>query len=242
MIHKLANSKLINRAFNSGGRVPGRIFGNYDQNSSEVPSSTSSSDYSSTQMNDSSSVRRTNEQTSSIVAFTEEALQNYELNAFKNASSAPFPPEMCSVLQEPIDDQLIEIKPDGNCYLPEVRYRKILNNAFGIGGWSLLPRGPHSLQGNVLSREYALFAIGKYVSQARGHTTISGSFQNPAMCTESVRSNSLMRCCKDLGIASVLWDNSFISQWKSKFAIRKSVTDYQGRNKYVWEKKKPDQY
>ena len=30
-----------------------------------------------------------------------------------------------------------------------------------------------------------------------------------------------MRCCKDLGVASVLWDPIFIAQWKSKYAVEK---------------------
>lgn len=181
-------------------------------------------------------------QTTAAIAFTEEALQDYSLNSFKNASEAPLSQEIAEILAEPLDEQLIEIKPDGSCYLPEIHYRRILTKAFGIGGWSLIPRGPHSIQGNVISREYALFANGRYLSQARGHATITGSFQNPAMCTESVRSNSLMRCCKDLGIASSLWDNSLTSQWKAKYAIRKTVTDNQGRNKYLWEKKRNEQY
>jgi hypothetical protein len=247
---------------------PGRIFGNYDQSapidsqseSSEVPARrfnevnegqgrrfNESPEGQNRRFNDNpefQSRRFTSEpaQTVAGIAFTEEALQDYSLNSFKNASEVPFGQEIAEILAEPLDEQLIEIKPDGSCYLPEIHYRRILTKAFGIGGWSLIPRGPHSIQGNVISREYALFANGRFLSQARGHTTITGSFQNPAMCTESVRSNSLMRCCKDLGIASSLWDNSVTAQWKAKYAIRKTITDNQGRNKFVWEKKRLDQY
>lgn len=242
LIHQLIRRNLSVRAF-STSRAPGRIFGNYDNNQS-VNQSIPVDNQSNSLSNDSEG-RRFNEQSpspSSLIAFIEEVHQDYSLSSFKNASDSPLSSEISAVLNEPLDEQLIEIKPDGSCYLPEVHYRKILSKAFGIGGWSLIPRGPHSVQGNIISREYALFAHGRYISQARGHTTISGSFQNPAMCTESVRSNSLMRCCKDLGVASSLWDNSITSQWKAKFAIRKSVTDYQGRNKYIWEKKRSEQY
>jgi len=34
----------------------------------------------------------------------------------------------------------IEMKPDGMIYLPEIKYRRILNRAFGPGGWGLAPR------------------------------------------------------------------------------------------------------
>lgn len=255
LLQRLIRRNLAPRAYSINR--PGRIFGNYDQSvsnesQSEVPENQNRryNDIPETQnrrYNEASEgqVRRyTSEQTQNVaaIAFTEEALQDYSLNSFRNASESPFSREIADILAEPIDEQLIEIKPDGSCYLPEVHYRRLLTKAFGIGGWTLIPRGPHSIQGNVISREYALFANGRYLSQARGHATITGSFQNPAMCTESVRSNSLMRCCKDLGIASSLWDNSITSQWKAKYAVRKTVTDNQGRNKYLWEKKRLDQY
>ena len=245
--------KLARRNWNpvrnfSASRVPGRIFGSYDQNQPTDTSGGNSANYEASLPNEQRRISGSEQFSSnsgagtsanySAIAFTEEALQDYSLPSFKNASESSFSAEIANLLSEPVDEQLIEIKPDGRCYLPEVQYRRILTKAFGIGGWSLIPRGPHSIQGNVISREYALFAMGRYISQARGHTTISGSFQNPAMCTESVRSNSLMRCCKDLGIASSLWDNSVTAQWKAKYALRKSVTDYQGRTKYIWEKKR----
>jgi hypothetical protein len=244
MLLKLARRNFSNIRTFSSARIPGRIFGNYDQINSNESSGNSSNYESSVQTDqrrfgeiEQSSGLGSSSNSSSIV-FPEESLQDYSISSFKDASQSSFPVDIAEILSEPIDEQLIEIKPDGNCYLPEVQYRRLLTKAFGVGGWSLIPRGPHSIQGNVISREYALFAKGRFVSQARGHATIMGSFQNPAMCTESVRSNSLMRCCKDLGIASSLWDNSVTSQWKAKYAIRKSVTDYQGRTKNVWEKKR----
>lgn len=223
-------------AFNRAGRVrfssriPGKLFNEF----SDAPAETESTSI------DRSFTRRPGTEQSSTFAFAEELNQDYSLASFSGASSAPFNSEITSVLTEPVDEELIEIKPDGSCYLPEVHYRRILSKAFGVGGWSLIPRGPHSMQGNVLSREYALFANGKYISQARGHTSVTGNFQNPALCTEAVRSNALMRCCKDLGIAASLWDNQLINHWKSRYATRKSITDYQGRNKIVWEKRRPE--
>lgn len=252
MLRNVINRSLGSIRTFSATRVPGRIFGNYEQQQSnqqdsqnfESPATVEGGrrfNNSQPQLQNQSFDSPASSNTASV-AFTEEALQDYSLMAFKDASSTAFSSEIVDILSEPIDEQLIEIKPDGSCYLPEVHYRRILNKAFGIGGWSLIPRGAHSIQANVISREYALFVNGRFISQARGHSTITGSFQNPALCTESVRSNSLMRCCKDLGIASSLWDNGITSQWKAKYAVRKSVTDYQGRTKYIWEKKRSEQY
>jgi len=36
----------------------------------------------------------------------------------------------------------------GLIYVPEIKYRRILNHAFGPGGWALVPRG-ESLQFQV---------------------------------------------------------------------------------------------
>jgi hypothetical protein len=141
-----------------------------------------------------------------------------------------------SILAEPVNPEEVEIKPDGICYLPEMRYRKTLLRAFGPGGWCIVPRGPHSQNGNVLSREYALVCQGRFVAQARGSTTIA-SFSNAALASEAVRSNALMRCCKDLGIASELWDNSYTAAWKENYGLKRSITDASGRSKILWSKR-----
>ena len=60
----------------------------------------------------------------------------------------------------------------------------------------------------LLAREYALYCYGRFVSQAVGEHLMTGYYDNSGYGTavESARSNALMRCCKDLGVASELWD------------------------------------
>ena len=36
--------------------------------------------------------------------------------------------------------------------------------------------------------------------------------------TEGCKSNALMRCCKDLGVASELWDPRYIRKWLSEMS------------------------
>jgi len=141
---------------------------------------------------------------------------------FPGISQERFPDEIVDILLAPVTAGDVEIKPDGLLYLPEIKYRRILNKAFGPGGWALMPRSQHHLQGDVLSREYALFAHGRFVSQARGEQQV---FEKSGIATasEGVKSNALMRCCKDLGIASELWDPIYIQQWKAKFAVERWV-------------------
>ena len=87
---------------------------------------------------------------------------------FAGIASAPFSDRIALLLGAPIPPEDIEVKPDGLLYLPEIRYRRILNTSFGPGGWGLVPRGPHSVIDSTLTREYALFCDGRFVAQARG--------------------------------------------------------------------------
>lgn len=140
-----------------------------------------------------------------------------------------------AALAAPVDDSLVEIKPDGAIYLPEVHYRRVLTQAFGPLGWLLWPRGPHTLLagGTVLTREYVLVCKGRVVATARGSATLH-AHTNAAQATESVKSNALMRTCKDLGIASELWDARYVAQWRERFATRRQLPN---SNKMVFVKK-----
>jgi len=133
-------------------------------------------------------------------------------------STQPFSAEVAEILQAPLNPNDIEMKPDGIIYLPEIKYRRILNKAFGPGGWGLAPRSETNVSPTVVSREYALVCLGRLVSVARGEQ----EYFNPAgipTATEGCKSNALMRCCKDIGIASELWDPRFIREFKTKYCV-----------------------
>lgn len=83
--------------------------------------------------------------------------------SFHGLSTAAFSKEAAGALLQPIPADDIEIKPDGIIYLPEIKYRRILNKAFGPGGWGLAPRGETIVTARAVTREYALLALGRYV-------------------------------------------------------------------------------
>ncbi len=85
-------------------------------------------------------------------------------SSFHGLSTTPFSPETAAVLMQPLNPLDIEIKPDGIIYLPEIKYRRILNQAFGPGGWGLAPRGELVVGEKVVTREYALVVHGRYVA------------------------------------------------------------------------------
>lgn len=59
--------------------------------------------------------------------------------------------------------------------------------------------------------------ICRLVSIARGEQDYFDSDGIPT-ATEGCKSNALMRCCKDLGIASELWDPRFIRSYMKQHA------------------------
>ncbi|KAL2266022.1 hypothetical protein VTJ83DRAFT_5374 [Remersonia thermophila] len=134
-------------------------------------------------------------------------------SSFHGLSTTPFSPETAAQLMQPIDPLDIEIKPDGIIYLPEIKYRRILNKAFGPGGWGLAPRGELVVGEKVVTREYALVVHGRFIAQARGECQYFSEETIPT-AGEGCKSNALLRCCKDLGIASELWDPRFIREFK----------------------------
>ncbi|KAK9470977.1 mitochondrial genome maintenance protein [Dipodascopsis tothii] len=138
--------------------------------------------------------------------------------AYNGLSSEPFSKEITGVLSEKLSPSDIEIKPDGIIYLPEIKYRRILNQAFGPGGWGLVPRGATLITSKTVTREYALVAHGRLISIARGEQDYFAPTGIPT-ATEGCKSNALMRCCKDLGVASELWDPSFIRTFKKDFCV-----------------------
>ncbi|KAI1814208.1 Mgm101p-domain-containing protein [Poronia punctata] len=158
-------------------------------------------------------------------------------SSYHGIGSSSFSPESAAVLLAPIDPDDIEVKPDGIIFLPEIKYRRILNAAFGPGGWGLAPRGELMVMDRLVTREYALVVHGRFVAQARGEQQY---FQEDGVPTaaEGAKSNALMRCCKDLGIASELWDPRFIRRFTKEKAkqvwVEHVVTK---KKKQIWLRK-----
>jgi len=144
-------------------------------------------------------------------------------------------------LRQAIPLEELEILPSGEIYASQVRYRRILCDAFGPGGWSLLPLTGYFRTSNSLCREYALYVNGKYISQAMGEADYyPNSRQTWATVAESLKSNALTRCCKDLCVASECWDKRFCEVFQEEHCVRVVVLrDDRGRPKkeVQWRRK-----
>ncbi|KAI4179594.1 MAG: hypothetical protein LQ346_007156 [Caloplaca aetnensis] len=157
--------------------------------------------------------------------------------SFHGLSTEAFSKESAQALLAPIEPEDIEVKPDGIVYLPEIKYRRILNKAFGPGAWGLAPRGETIVTGKAVTREYALVALGRLVSVARGEQDYFSPEGIPT-AVEGCKSNALMRCCKDLGVASELWDPRFIRKFIANHAKEVWVEHQQTqKRRKIWMRK-----
>ncbi|KAJ5747645.1 uncharacterized protein N7511_009341 [Penicillium nucicola] len=149
--------------------------------------------------------------------------------SFHGLSAAPFPKEAADILLAETDPQEVEIKPDGILYLPEIKYRRILNRAFGPGGWGLVPRSESIVTPKTVTRDL--------VSVARGEQDYFSPDGIPT-ATEGCRSNALVRCCKDLGIASELWDPRWIRKFRAQHTREVFVEHVVNKRKTkIWTRK-----
>ncbi|KAL2760040.1 hypothetical protein ACRALDRAFT_1022909, partial [Sodiomyces alcalophilus JCM 7366] len=157
--------------------------------------------------------------------------------SFHGLGERPFPREVAEVLTQAVDPADVEVKPDGIIYLPEIKYRRILNTAFGPGGWGLVPKGDPVVGEKVVTREYALVAEGRFISQAQGENQYFTLEALPS-AVEGCKSNALMRCCKDVGVASELWDPVYIREFRKKHVEQVWVEHVATKKRrQVWVKK-----
>jgi len=162
------------------------------------------------------------------------------------AATVEFTGEQKEILFAPIEDEIVEIRPDGLIYLPWMEYVTRLRDAFG-GKWAIIPATPKpemSPSGNSLMWGFYLFVDGKPYGYAIGEQEYHEN--NPAMswsdACEGAKSNALMRLCKGIGIGLELWKPSFIKAWKEKYAEKcwdNNAWDARRgkKGKYLWRKK-----
>jgi hypothetical protein len=74
------------------------------------------------------------------------------------------------------------------------------------------------VSGAVFQRYQTRTLICRLVGIARGEQEYFDPSGVPT-ATEACKSNALMRCCKDLGVASELWDPRFIREFKKQYCV-----------------------
>lgn len=83
--------------------------------------------------------------------------------SYHGIAARPVTKAQFKVLMKPLEVAEIEVKPDGIVYLPEIKYRRRLNEAFGPMGWGMIPKSEAQVGESIVTREYALIVNGRYV-------------------------------------------------------------------------------
>ena len=135
------------------------------------------------------------------------------------------------ILEKPINQNDIEIRPDGLIYAPWMEYATRLREMFGMK-WALIPQGLPETMGNFIYWGHWLVIDGKIASYAIGEQAYHPSNRTMSYsdACEGAVSNALMRCCKRIGITLELWKPSFIREWKEKYAD--TYVDHNGKTKW----------
>ena len=155
-------------------------------------------------------------------------------------ASQPFTEQQTAILTKAVNVEDLEILPSGEIYASQVFYRRRLNEAFRPGGWGLRRWGKMIKQDKFICRDYALFIAGRLIAVAMGEAKYQPgkSRKSYASALEACKSNALMRCCKDIGVASECWDRKFTNQFKKEYCVAVWRDGYKdpesGKNRPCW--------
>jgi len=164
---------------------------------------------------------------------------------YNGASTLKITEEEQTKLLASFDTKEIEIRPDGLIYLPQTFWRKRLNESFGIGQWCLVVKNSFkdpNAEKDKLYVEGVLMARGCYMATAVGEAELhtDNPLQSWASVFESAKSDCITRCCKDISIASELWQPEFTRNWVKENAVKVFIEKKGGGTGVSWRKKTSD--
>lgn len=153
------------------------------------------------------------------------------------AGEDPFSDKTSAILSEPISDDMVDVRPEGNIYVSHPHYRSRLDRAFGVGGWCLVPLAPPRVDGFRVQYYGFLKAAGRFISDAVGGANYvpknpRDSYDN---AVEKAKSDCLVRCCKQLPMFRQCWDKQYADYWLSQYAQEGPERDRNGN--LIWQKK-----
>ena len=127
-----------------------------------------------------------------------------------------------AILARKVDPSILEVRPtkngEGLLYAPWVHYQQVLFDAFGVGGYRLVPTGIARTVGNVKTWPGALFVRAPGQKKFQFIKSATGECNQHAGMTEGnaiegAQSDCLTKCCKGLGIFMELFDPRYRRWW-----------------------------
>jgi hypothetical protein len=128
---------------------------------------------------------------------------------YSNVSKLLLPIESVKQLSRPVHPSELFINEKGWLYLSQRGYLDRLNAA--VPTFVFKPVGSLKRNAKVAYQEWALYINGSFVSEAFGESSVS----DEDIEAENIKYTALVRVCKDLGIASELWDPRQVNKLRS---------------------------
>ncbi len=172
---------------------------------------------------------------------------------YANATKLPerMTPEEKQKLREHmiVEDDDIEIRPEGIIYIEANYLRECLSEIFGQGAWSMIPLSGISRDHDVepgqkdvpIFQRWMLVVHECYVGQAvgDGRFFINNKETTKADAAEMTASNALSRICKSLSIGANVYRRKFQREFMAKHAVEVWVKTFKG-NVRRWRRKDAD--
>lgn len=169
------------------------------------------------------------------------------IKVYEGASMLKLSDDEEKKLQEKVNTDDVEIRPDGLIYLPQVFFRDIMNKTFGRGQWALVQIKVSQI-GDRLAFDGSLYIRGCFVARAMGEAEYheNNPQQSWATVYESAKSDCLTRCCKDLGIGKELWSPKYARAFQEKYCVKvwreKAKNGKGGFGAYQWRLKTSEKF
>ncbi len=158
---------------------------------------------------------------------------------YEGIATQSFSKEQRDILTAPIAPDDVSIKPTGEVYYDQMKYRIKLNGAFGAGAWGMRPLGKPVFEGGEITCGYDLIVMGGFVARAYGSQKWypNNKRMTKADAVDSTKSDSLKKCCKDIGVATECWDKKFIREFKKTHCVLVEVKPPMNGLSEVWRRK-----
>lgn len=151
-----------------------------------------------------------------------------------------------AILNEPVPEHKLRIKPTGEVYLSHPDYTRWFNRAFGRLGWTIAPRSKPQRSEQGVVQPYILYVHGKPVAFAVGEQDYFGKGaagegrtnkkQTWGDALESTVANALRRCAKRMGIGLEMWEPAYLEDFMRRECVQVYLQDGDQR-KRVWRRR-----
>ena len=145
-----------------------------------------------------------------------------------------------AVLRQPPDPADVEIRPDGIVFTPWSAVARRIDDAIGVGQWTLVPEGGPQMQDGFVCWHFHLWVRGHWVATAIGEHPDPGKRKlSLANRAEAAKSDALVKCSKALGIFRELWEPGWRIEWQAEYCERvwALASEYTTAGQWLWRRK-----